>query len=208
MDGVLVDSTELHFLSWNKALEPFGIALTRSEFLAFFGRSPTDVTEGILGSKVSLQAQAEIRRRKDEYFDRSASQQVKLLPGAKEWVSYFSGRLPQAVATSATFEQASRILETVGLNSFFQAVVTSSDVPGKPDPGVFLKAARRLGVETRNCLVIEDSPSGVAAARRAGTKVIAVCSTNTAAALADADLILPDLTHLTCDHLDVLFSGA
>jgi beta-phosphoglucomutase-like phosphatase (HAD superfamily) len=97
------------------------------------------------------------------------------------------------------------MLESVELSGYFQTMVTSSDVPGKPDPTVFLTAAKQLQVEPTSCLVIEDSPSGVEASRRAGMLVIAVCTTNSAEALSGADLILPNLTKLTAAHLQTLF---
>lgn len=97
------------------------------------------------------------------------------------------------------------MLNIIGLANYFPTLITSSDVPGKPAPDVFLKAAQWLNVEPINCLVIEDSPSGVEATRRAGMKIIAVCTTNSADSLSGADLILQDLTHLTSTHLKTLF---
>jgi HAD superfamily hydrolase (TIGR01509 family) len=205
MDGVLVDSTELHYMSWNKALADFGIPLTRKKFLKFFGRAPAEVTEGVIGSGVSPTVQAEIRQRKDMFFNDLAPRLVRRIPGALDWVRKFSAHYLQAVASSATLHQVTLMLDSVGLSGYFQTMVTSSDVPGKPDPTVFLTAAMKLHIEPTTCLVIEDSPSGVEASRRAGMRVIAVCTTNPAEALSGADLILPNLTKLTATHLQTLF---
>jgi beta-phosphoglucomutase len=205
MDGMLVDSTDLHYLSWSKALADFGISLTRQKFLQFFGRAPADVTAGVIGPRVSPAVQAEIRRRKDMLFDDLAPRPARQMPGALDWVRRFSTHFLQAVTSSATLHQVTLMLKSVGLSGYFQTVVTSSDAPRKPDPTVFLITARRLRVEPTSCLVIEDSPSGVEAARRAGMPVLAVCTTNSAEALSGADLILPDLTILTAIHLQTLF---
>jgi beta-phosphoglucomutase len=205
MDGVLVDSTELHYISWNKALADFGIPLTRKKFLQYFGRAPVEVTAGVIGWGVSPTVQAEIRQRKDMFFEDLAPRLVRRMPGALDWVRKFSAHYMQAVASSATLHQVTLMLDSVGLSGYFQTLVTSSDVPGKPDPTVFLTAAKQLDIEPANCLVIEDSPSGVEASRRAGMSVIAVCTTNSAEALSGADLILPDLTKLTVAHLYTLF---
>jgi beta-phosphoglucomutase len=205
MDGVLVDSTELHYISWNKALADFGIPLTRKKFLKFFGRAPAEVTAGVTGWGVSPTVQAEIRQRKDIFFNDLAPRLVRRMPGALKWVRYFSKHFLQAVASSATLHQVTLMLDSVGLSGYFQTMVTSSDVPGKPNPTVFLTAARQLHVEPIGCLVVEDSPSGVEASRRAGMPVIAVCTTNPAEALYGADLILPNLTKLTTAHLQRLF---
>jgi beta-phosphoglucomutase len=205
MDGVLVDSTELHYMSWSKALADFGIPLTRKKFLKFFGRAPAEITAGVIGWGVSPTVQAEIRQRKDIFFEDLAPRLVHRMPGALEWVRQFSPHFLQAVASSASHHQVTQMLESVGLSGYFQIIVTSTDVPGKPDPAVFLTAAKQLHVLPISCLVIEDSPIGVEASRRAGMPVIAVCTTNPAKALSGADLVLPDLTKLTPTHLQNLF---
>ncbi len=205
MDGVLVDSTELHYMSWNKALADFGIPLTRKKFLKYFGRAPAEVTAGVIGSGVSPTIQTEIRQHKDMLFEELAPRLVHQMPGALDWVRNFSAHFLQAVASSATLDQVTQMLDSVGLSGYFQTIVTSTDVPGKPDPTVFLTAAMQLRVKPTSCLVIEDSPIGVEASRRAGMAVIAVCTTNTAEALSGADLILPNLTKLTAAHLQTLF---
>ncbi len=205
MDGVLVDSTELHYISWSKALADFSIPLTRKKFLQFFGRAPAEVTAGVIGWGVSPTVQAEIRQRKDMFFDDLAPRMVRRMPGVHKWVRNFSAHYLQAVASSASIHQVTLMLESVRLSGYFQTMVTSSDVPGKPDPTVFLTAAKQLHVEPTSCLVIEDSPSGVEAAKRAGMPVIAVCTTNPAEALIGADLVIPNLTKLTAAHLQTLF---
>jgi alpha,alpha-trehalose phosphorylase len=139
------------------------------------------------------------------FFDDLAPRMVGLMPGVLKWVRNFSAHYLQAVASSASIHQVTLMLESVELSGYFQTMVTSSDVPGKPDPTVFLTAAKQLQVEPTSCLVIEDSPSGVEASRRAGMLVIAVCTTNSAEALSGADLILPNLTKLTAAHLQTLF---
>jgi beta-phosphoglucomutase len=205
MDGVLVDSIDLHYQSWRKALEGFGIPLSRQKYLQFFGRSSIDVAEGVIGPEISPIIRSEIRQRKDNIFEELVPHMALEMPGAIEWVRRFSAYLPQAVATSSTYQQAILILDHLGISRLFQTIVTSSDVPGKPDPSVFLTAARGLDIEPANCLVIEDSPSGVEAAKRAGMLVVAVCTTNPAETLIGADLIIPDLMHLTVAKIQKLY---
>ena len=208
LDGVLVDSTDIHFQSWLMALEGYGISLSRDTFIHYFGQSPDDVTAGILGPNLDPDIRAEIRCRKNTFFDRLVPQVARPMPGAIEWVKNLSGNIPQAVATSASYQQATQMLDIIGLANYFQTVITSSDVRGKPAPDVFLKAAQDLNVKPVHCLVIEDSPSGVEAARNGGMKIIAVCTTNSAESLSNADLILQDLTKLTTNHIKTLFPKA
>jgi HAD superfamily hydrolase (TIGR01509 family) len=196
LDGVLVDSLEAHYLSWRQAMSTYNLALSREKFLQYFGCAPAQVTAGVIGEAASEEVKAEIRRVKDALFDEIAPGTLRVMPGAVEALQRYDGVYLQAVATSATRQQAKLLLESAGISGYFQALATSSEAPGKPDPGVFLLAASRLGVEVGECLVIEDSPRGIEAAQRAGMAVIAVCTTNPLEALSSADLVLPDLTYL------------
>jgi beta-phosphoglucomutase-like phosphatase (HAD superfamily) len=83
--------------------------------------------------------------------------------------------------------------------------VTSSDVPGKPDPSVFLTAAKQLDIEPANCLVIEDSPSGVEAAKRAGMLVICSVHHQSGGGPHWTDLVIPNLLHLTVANIQQLY---
>lgn len=84
----------------------------------------------------------------------------------------------------------------LGIEAYFNEIVSGFDLPGKPNPDVFLKAAAGLYVDFENCIVIEDAIAGVEGAKRAGMKCVAVTTTNPASHLAQADLIVEDLGKL------------
>ena len=89
------------------------------------------------------------------------------------------------------------MIDVLGLGSFFDAIVSAEDVVnGKPDPEVFLTAAKRLRAAPAECIVVEDAPAGVEAARRAGMRCIAVGSPGK---LKAADLVVSDLSQLAND---------
>jgi len=86
------------------------------------------------------------------------------------------------------------VLSSLGLEGMFEAVVAEEDAPkGKPDPQGFLVAAQKLGVEAGECVVIEDAPGGVEAAKRAGMRCIGVTTSRPREALSDADLVVGSL---------------
>jgi beta-phosphoglucomutase-like phosphatase (HAD superfamily) len=203
MDGVLADTTQLHYQSWRQALEAFGASLDLDQFLGTFGCKPAD-TDARLIPPEHRQNAAAIRRLKDELFDRFAALELHCTPGLPYWLDYFSRRCPQAVATSAVRENAEMLLGILGIRGRFQLLSCSDNLPGKPDPAVYLNAARLLGVNPAHCLVFEDSPEGIEAARRANIPVIAICTSNPAEALSRADLVLPDLSCLTEPMLNQL----
>jgi len=127
------------------------------------------------------------------------------LPGAREFVAGCRGRgLAVAVASGADKIKVYANLEEVGLPpATFDAVVDGNDVVRKkPAPDIFLEAARRLGLPPETCLVIEDAVSGVAAARAAGSRCLALTTSFTAGELAGSDWIAVDLAHVQDEALD------
>ena len=102
---------------------------------------------------------------------------VKLLDGATELLKALEGKTKMAIATMSGREVIDKLLSEKRLESYFEAVVTADDVSNpKPDPEVFLKAAKLLGVDPKDCVVVEDSVFGVRAAKRANMKCVAVSS--------------------------------
>ena len=109
------------------------------------------------------------------------------------------------LATSNTWEQTDKILDTVDLQNVFDAVTTCDEVIyNKPDPSLFTITADKLGAERYECLVIEDSASGIEAARRAGMKVIAISSEDDPKAVSRADLIVEGFSEITAQVIDQL----
>jgi beta-phosphoglucomutase-like phosphatase (HAD superfamily) len=106
----------------------------------------------------------------------------------------------QAIASSAPQENIDVLVDGLGLRQYFAAIVSGATLPGKPNPDVFLEAARQIGVPPSACVVVEDAIAGVQAARNAGMRCIAVTTTNRADKLAAADIVV--------DRLDELDEGA
>ena len=112
---------------------------------------------------------------KELRFRQALPDQLSLLPGVLDWLQRFhSWGWKQAVASSAPPENVEALVDELDIRPYFDALVTPGDLPGKPDPAVFLLAAERLGVPADHSLVIEDSVPGIEAARRAGMHCIAV----------------------------------
>jgi HAD superfamily hydrolase (TIGR01509 family) len=104
-----------------------------------------------------------------------------------------------ALATSNTWETIEKVLNKVGLQGIFETVTTIDEVVyGKPDPSLFIITADKLGVEREGCLVIEDAPSGITAAKLAGMKVIAITDKDEdAEILENADLVVDGFNEIT-----------
>jgi HAD superfamily hydrolase (TIGR01509 family) len=128
-------------------------------------------------------------------------EQLPLIPGAREAVERLARHFALAVASSSNRPLIDRVLELSGLAPFFQATVSSEEVPrGKPAPDVYLEAAARLAVDPVRCAAVEDSHNGIRSGKAAGMRVLAVPNPSYPpddAALAEADVVLPSLDALT-----------
>ncbi|TFG47119.1 MAG: tRNA (adenosine(37)-N6)-threonylcarbamoyltransferase complex dimerization subunit type 1 TsaB [Dehalococcoidia bacterium] len=195
MDGVIIDSAELHFQSWRDALNRRGFEMTREQFDATFGRRNDDIIAYITGKPAKPEDVAAISNEKETAYRQMVTGQARSFSGVMELIrSIKESGFKQAVASSAPPENVELIMKEMALEPFIDATVDAAQVSkGKPAPEVFLKAAAKLGLEPGDCLVIEDAVSGVEAARRAGMAVIGVSNTHPAAKLAEADLVVASL---------------
>ena len=99
------------------------------------------------------------------------------------------------------------LVDGLGLRDYFDVLVSGVDLPGKPEPMLFLKVARLLDVPPQHCVVVEDAVAGVEAAKRAGMKCIALTTTNPAEALEAADIVIERLDALGADAFRRLVAG-
>jgi HAD superfamily hydrolase (TIGR01509 family) len=113
-----------------------------------------------------------------------------------------------AIGSSAPLENINVILNGLGISGYFQAIVYGQEVKeSKPSPQVYQLAARKLGAEPQNCIVIEDAVAGVTAAKRGGMHCIAVTNSHPAEALSQADLVVDSLEKVDLGVLDKVYSS-
>ncbi len=192
-DGTLVDSTGSVVRSWARWAEEYDVDPERLS--GYHGVPAASIIEAIAPHVDSSAAFARI-----EALESADVDDVAALPGVLAAVADLAGA-PIAVATSATRGLAEVRLAAAGVE--IDEVVTIEDVErGKPAPDPFVEAARRLGVDPTDCLVCEDAPSGVAAAKAAGCAVLAVTTTSEAGALRDADLVVESLAEVAFEVAD------
>src|SRR5262249_10275720 len=141
-----------------------------------------------------------VGERKEQIYRRLVRERgIELLPGASRWLRQLrDSGWRQALATSAPRGNIDAVLPVLGLERFFDAVVSAEDVTvGKPDPATFLEAARRVGASPSACVVVEDAPGGLLGGRRAGMRTVGVLSSHFGAL--EADLVVPSLAALPAD---------
>jgi beta-phosphoglucomutase family hydrolase len=198
MDGTLVDSEEFHWVSWRDTMAAEGNPITRDQFVVTFGQRNDSILPRWLGADTMADRIQRVGDAKEELYRRLVHESgLAPLPGAAEWVRRLhQENWRQAVASSAPRANLDVVLEVIGLRAYFQAIVSAEDVTaGKPDPQVFLTAASRLGVPASQCVVVEDAPAGVEAAKRAGMRSIGVSRKGSPA----ADVAVSSLVELPPD---------
>jgi beta-phosphoglucomutase len=198
IDGVLVDSYTAHLQSWQMLAREMGAAISEAQFATTFGRRSCDIIAETFG----VHDPAEVRRlddRKEVLYREIIRRAMPVMPGAVEAVRRLrTAGFRIAVGSSGPPENVELVCQSLGLDPFLSAKVTGGDVRlGKPDPQVFHLAAERLGIDPSTCVVIEDAPAGVEAAKRAGMRCVALTSTHPADSLSGADSVIARLADLT-----------
>jgi len=177
LDGTLVDSEELHFQAWRQIAPEHGVEYTYENFIHSFGRTNADILADLFGEAATPALIAEISQNKETNFRTLVAERgAGLLPGVAMWLARFEAvGVRQTVASSAPMANIIAMLAALGIGDYFSSVVSGARLPqGKPDPTIFQLAAAAAGAPAENCLVIEDSLAGIAAARRANMRSIAV----------------------------------
>jgi len=161
-----------HRLAWHRLASEEGVAFTDADFWATFGKRNDDIFASIWGPLPPEQEKA-LADRKEAYFREYIRKTAAPLPGAMELMrGLHEAGFPQALATSTPLQNIRLISDVLGLEKYLSVLVSGETVPrGKPAPDIFLAAAKGLGVDPTNCLVIEDAVAGVEAAHAAGMRL-------------------------------------
>lgn len=205
LDGTLIDSSSHHWEAWRAVMQEERFHFTHEQFVEDFGKRNDEILRFRLDANLSDADLHRIALRKEElYRETVKTKGIDLLPGAQFWLEYLHANdWAQALGTSAPRGNIETIFDVLGLHRFFAAVSSSEDVAhGKPHPDVFLAAARKLNIEPRHCVVIEDAPAGIEAGQRAGMKTIGVL---TAHAELQGDFTVQSLADLPRDYFERLF---
>ncbi|MCI0742520.1 MAG: HAD family phosphatase [Gemmataceae bacterium] len=214
VDGTLVDTAELHFQAWCALAREIGKPFTRADFAGTFGWRNPEIIPKLFGPANSDADIAALGDRKESLYRAAAQRGVDLLPGARcllEGLQAAGCKL--AVGSSAPRANLDLILQMTETSPFFGAVVAMEDTRrGKPDPEVFLLAANKLDIPPAHCLVIEDAPVGVQAAKAGGMKAIGVTFVGhhpeEKLRQAGADLVVASLEAVSPELLRALFPSS
>jgi beta-phosphoglucomutase-like phosphatase (HAD superfamily) len=210
MDGTMVDSMPFHAKSWGEFTRRHGIAMDIDEVLRrTTGRNGVECMHELFGRKLADGEALKLVAEKEGIYRELFAPVFAEVRGFRAFARQAAGRgLKLAVGTAGDRHNIEFVMSRLKMAPAPLAVVGGDEgLPGKPEPAIFLEAARQVGVAPALCVVFEDAPLGIVAARRAGMRAVAVCTTHSAADLAGSHVIaqVRDYEELmTTDFLETL----
>jgi len=170
MDGVIFDTERVYLEHWIKIFKKYGYEMKKEVYVSVMGRGRENVMKTFLEIYGESLPIVQMYKEKDELLVQAIEDgQVPMKPGAKEILNLLKeNNLKIGLATSAKRDRMMMQLKMGKIENEFDAIVCGDDITNsKPDPEIFLKAAQKLSVNPENCVVVEDSPSGIKAAYNA-----------------------------------------
>jgi beta-phosphoglucomutase len=198
MDGVIVDSNPYHKIALKQFCEKHGHHLNDEQLInKIYGRTNKEWITHLFGELPPEQL-TNYAFEKEELYRCLFEKDIRPVKGLVRFLEALDAHhIPRAIGTSAPRANVDFTLSKTGTGRFFKTILDESSIlHGKPNPEIYLRAAKALNFPPQQCIVIEDSLSGVAAGKSAGAKVIGITTTHIPEELYDTDLIINDFEEL------------
>ena len=208
MDGVIIHSYSYHLRAMQIFAEKHGIDIDEKEIMnKYFGRQNKDWMPSLFEKDLSAQQLDDLAEEKEAIYRDIYKDDIEPVPGLINFLMELKEhQVPMAIGTSAPYSNVAFVLEKTNTRQFFEAILDDKKVTlGKPHPEIYLKAADAIKIPPQQCIVIEDSPSGIEAGKRAGAKVIGMATTHAASDLPETDLTVNNFLELNYQKLLDLF---
>lgn len=198
MDGVIIDSNPFHKIALKQFCQKYGHDLSEEQLREkIYGRTNKDWIANVFGQidEAKLRSYAD---EKEALFRKLYEHDIHVLNGLISFLEAMDRLgIPRAIATSAPRANVDFTLGRTGIEKYFPVILDDSFVSkGKPDPEIYLKAVAALKLAPGNCVVFEDSLSGVAAGKAAGCKVVGITTTHSIEELSETDLVVGDFREI------------
>jgi HAD superfamily hydrolase (TIGR01509 family) len=209
MDGVLADTIPAHIQAWNSALRENSLPeMDRDSYLYGLGRTNFDMLDKIMGlfnKTLSVFTKNKIIVTKERMFRSIIMEQLATTPGVVDWLDFFKQKqIRCSVASSGEMANITVVLDTLQIADYFASIISGAHLPAtKPDPLIFKLAAASLGARFNKCMVIEDAPAGIQAAKSANMFCCALATTLPKSKLHGADILMENLSRV---HPEDLFT--
>jgi HAD superfamily hydrolase (TIGR01509 family) len=205
LDGVLWDGEPIYHEAFNVVLRPRGYAVTQEDYTNIIGHSVESAWDWVLKHFKIEEPPDRFYREYDEAVLKMLEEPVETLPGARELIQELHRReIPVGLASASLRQWVDATIKGLGLADAFGATVSASEVQhAKPAPDLYLAAAAQLGVPPERCIAVEDTRTGVGAAKAAGMFAVQLRAASTALPpIAEADLVIDDFSQFDLSLLD------
>lgn len=216
-NGIVVDDEPIHLELFQKVLREEGISLDdETYYRRYLGMDDKGCFSAVYrdqAAQLNDRLLEKLIRRKAVYYQDCIQNRMRVFPGVQDLVRSLADRFPLAIASGALKNEIETILASIHLREFFRAIVSAEDVAqGKPNPEIFLLALNRINqflcgeipIRPSECLVIEDSKEGIAGARAAGMKCLAITNSHPANELGEASAVRESLAEVSVSFLETL----
>jgi len=199
MDGVIIDSNPPHKIALRQFCEQYGYKLSDEELInKIYGRTNKEWIATLFEKPLTTSELRAYGEEKEKLFRDIYKEDIKEVAGFEAFLKNLdTNKIPKAIGTSAPRSNVDFILDELDLKKYFNIILDESNVNhGKPNPEIYLKVAAKLNFSPQQCIVFEDSLSGVASAQSAGCKVVGVTTTHTREELKHTDHVIDDFVGL------------
>jgi beta-phosphoglucomutase len=208
LDGVLVDTVPVHFLAWSRMFRDYGYEFGKREYRNLVdGRPRFDGAQAVMINHSDDEIRKAANKKNDYYVEMIDRGDFKVFDAAVTLVRQSQAN-GYGLAAASSSVNVRTVLEKAGLLDAFPVIIGGDDVKnGKPDPEIFLAAASGLGLTVDECIVIEDSSSGVQAAKSGGFYCVGLQHEDHAEDLPGADEIVSSLSEISIERIESSISG-
>lgn len=208
MDGVIVDSNPFHRKVLTQFCQKHAHFLSEDQMKTkVFGRTNKDWLTDLFGGNITPYQIKKYEEEMESQFREIYTPYVKPIKGSIRFLDLLrKNNITRAVATSAPKSNVDFILKKTRTAQYFETIITGDSIENsKPHPEIYLKTVEDIDSIPEKCIVIEDSLSGVVAARKAGCKVVGITTTHSNQELASTDWIINDFDKIKLENLEALF---
>lgn len=206
-DGVIVKVTDYYFEAWKKLFSGKNKIMNRKfHDKHIIGRTALENIREFIDPEVTDEKFKSLMQEYFSYGGLDLKKNIRPVKGVLNFLKKLNSfNFPTALGTSSRRESTDKILDYLKIKSYFRTIVCAENVDsGKPAPDIFLKAAQNLRIKSAECVVFEDSPSGVEAAKKAGMKVVLVMTSHSRKEIPDVDLAIKDFTQINVSDVEMI----
>jgi beta-phosphoglucomutase len=205
MDGVIIDNHIFHVQAWSELCNKYQIPFEENNFRSkYFGKNNKDIFYGLMNCELNAEKIEALGEEKEKIYRELYKDLITPVKGFVPFVlTLKNSGIKIAIATSAPTSNLDFVLDNLKIRNLFDVIVDATGIiKGKPDPEIYLKASKLLNIQPTNCIVFEDSISGIKSGQNAGMKVIGLSTTHNPEELPKTSLLIKDFSEVSLGRIN------